>query len=136
MVKWEIPQRSITCMVEMVLEFLILEDIWKFLLRSVYDTLPSPANIQQWGQAPACKLCVKRGIMTYNISGCSVALTQGRYRWRHDNVLRDMVTKIEKERTRKRTAAKAQASILAKRVHDQRTRKGNISFGQWRTLGA
>ncbi|KAL0183880.1 hypothetical protein M9458_019576, partial [Cirrhinus mrigala] len=35
----------------------------KFLVQSVYDVLPSPANLHIWGLAdtPECKLCQKRG---------------------------------------------------------------------------
>ncbi|KAL7863464.1 hypothetical protein SRHO_G00124480 [Serrasalmus rhombeus] len=34
----------------------------KFLIRAVYDVLPSPSNLQTWGiaETPACPLCSKR----------------------------------------------------------------------------
>jgi hypothetical protein len=43
-----------------------------FLLRSVYDTLPSPANIHQRGlvEDPLCKLSGKRGTMVHILCGC------------------------------------------------------------------
>jgi len=71
-------------------------DIWRseplrisFLLRSVYDLLPSPANLHRWGKRddPTCQLCGKIGTLEHTLSSCQTALTQGRYRWRHDNVL-------------------------------------------------
>ena len=75
-----------------------------FLLRPVYDTLPSPVNLHQCGlvEDPTCKLCSKRGTMAHILPGCQVALTQGRYRWRHDKVLRELADVLEAERRRKR----------------------------------
>ena len=82
-------------------------DIWKyeplrfsFLLRSVYDLLPSPANPCRWGLTtdPKCSLCDKPGTLENVLSSCSTALTQGRYRWRHDSVLRELADWLEKER--------------------------------------
>ncbi|XP_066271283.1 uncharacterized protein [Branchiostoma lanceolatum] len=98
--KWNLPSRKITW-----------SDLWKlepfrisFLLRSVYDTLPSPTNLCRWGlrEDPACKLCGKRGTMAHILSGCSTALTQGRYRWRHDKVLTTIASILEVERKKKR----------------------------------
>ncbi|XP_052224708.1 uncharacterized protein LOC127840340 [Dreissena polymorpha] len=82
-------------------------DIWKyepfrffFLLRSVYDLLPSPANLCRWGLTaePKCSLCDRVGTLEHVLSSCSTALTQGRYRWRHDLVLRELADWLEKER--------------------------------------
>ena len=84
-------------------------DIWKyeplrfsFLLRSVYDLLPSPANLCRWGLTtdPKCSLCDKPGTLDHVLLSCSTALTQGRYRWRHDSVLREFAGWLEKERKR------------------------------------
>ncbi|KAI8505021.1 hypothetical protein Bbelb_171300 [Branchiostoma belcheri] len=86
-------------------------DVWKlepfrisFLLRSVYDTLPSPANLCRWNlrEDPACKLCGERGTMAHILSGCKVALAQGRYRWRHDKVLAVIAELLEQQRRKKR----------------------------------
>lgn len=48
----------------------------KFLIRSVYDILPSPANLHCWGLAdtPACQLCQKRGTLEHILSSCPKAL--------------------------------------------------------------
>ena len=78
---------------------LTLGDIWKyeplrlsFLLRSVYDLLPWPANLCRCGLTtdPKCSLCDKPGTLEHVLSSCSTALTQGRYRWRHDSVVREL----------------------------------------------
>ncbi|XP_075343502.1 uncharacterized protein LOC142401936 [Odontesthes bonariensis] len=72
-------------------------DLWrsephriKFLIQSVYDVLPSPSNLHRWGLAenPLCPLCQKAGTMEHILSCCPRALGEGRYRWRHDQVLR------------------------------------------------
>ena len=97
-------------------------DIWKyeplrfyFLLRSVYDLLPSPANLCRWGLTtdPKCSLCDKPGTLEHVLSSCSTALTQGRYRWRHDSVLRELADWLEKER---------------KKEHGNNPQHGQIAF--------
>ena len=86
-------------------------DIWSyqplrlaFLLKSVYDVLPSPTNLHRWGlhDDPSCKLCNKAGSLEHILSSCATCLSQGRYRWRHDTVLRSLADSLEKERVRKR----------------------------------
>ncbi|XP_066304443.1 uncharacterized protein [Branchiostoma lanceolatum] len=49
-----------------------------------------------------CGLCGKRGTLSHILSGCQVALSQGRYRWRHDKVLRVLALVLEEERVKKR----------------------------------
>ncbi|KAI8513469.1 hypothetical protein Bbelb_101080 [Branchiostoma belcheri] len=43
-----------------------------------------------------------RTIAAEETEGCKVSLSQGRYRWRHDRVLRVLAAVLEEERTRKR----------------------------------
>ena len=61
----------------------------KFLLKVVYDLLPSPSNLCLWKLSPDpnCTLCTKPANLKHILSGCSVSLQQGRYRWRHDQTL-------------------------------------------------
>ncbi|RXN33229.1 reverse transcriptase [Labeo rohita] len=70
-------------------------ELWKeepyrlqFLIRSVYDVLPSPTNLFAWGlkENPACLLCQKRGSLEHILSCYPKALGEGHYRWRHDQV--------------------------------------------------
>ncbi len=72
----------------------------KFLIRAVYDQLPTPSNLVTWGikEDPNCYLCGERGNLRHILSGCPVSLAQGRYRWRHDTVLREVAAAIESER--------------------------------------
>jgi len=72
----------------------------QFLLKSVYDLLPTPANLKRWGKESEekCVLCGKRGTLSHLLTGCAVALGQGRYRWRHDRVLRVLAAALEEKR--------------------------------------
>ena len=72
-------------------------DLWrcdlsflKFRIQAVYDVLPSPSNLHKWGKSdsPACPLCGGRGSLQHLLSGCGKMLGDGRYRWRHDQVLK------------------------------------------------
>lgn len=42
--------------------------------------------------------------MAHILSGCKTALTQGRYRWRHDKVLAVLADILEQERRKKQLA--------------------------------
>ncbi len=69
----------------------------RFLLKSVYDVLPSPTNLCTWGltEDPACKLCQKPANLQHVLSSCKVALADGRYTWRHDQVLKVIAAKLD-----------------------------------------
>ncbi len=84
-------------------------DIWRtpqsrlsFLVRAAYDTLPCPRNLSQWfGSEDKCPLCNKANSGLQNIlSGCNVALTQGRFRWRQNQMLRKLAEQLERCRVR------------------------------------
>ncbi|XP_061905517.1 uncharacterized protein LOC133651562 [Entelurus aequoreus] len=68
----------------------------KFVIQAVYDVLPSPSNLHTWGiaETPACPLCSKRGTLEHILSCCTRALGDGRYRWRHDQVLKTIAEAI------------------------------------------
>ena len=79
-------------------------DLWhreadsiKFLLRSVYDVLPTPTNLVLWGKQedPGCRLCGKPANLEHVLSSCKKALVEGRYRWRHDKVLDQLGKQLE-----------------------------------------
>ncbi|KAJ4939518.1 hypothetical protein JOQ06_028966, partial [Pogonophryne albipinna] len=63
---------------------------------AVYDVLPSPSNLHIWGieESPACPLCSKLGNLEHILSCCPKALGEGRYRWRHDQVLKSVAEAI------------------------------------------
>ena len=73
------------------------EDLWKvepvrmeFMLKSIYDLLPTPSNLVLWNkkEEAACALCKGCANLKHILSCCKVTLTQGRYSWCHDQVLR------------------------------------------------
>ena len=91
--RWEVPQK-----------YLKQNEIIKmpearlsFLLKSVFDLLPTPSNKNKWFKSEEkCELCGEEGTLNHILSCCKVALTQGRYKWRHDKVLRKIAECIEK----------------------------------------
>ena len=75
-------------------------DLWRaepmrisFMLRSVYDLLPTPANLAYWSneKSDLCPLCKGYGSFQHIISSCPDALS----RWRHDQVLTVMSTEAK-----------------------------------------
>lgn len=62
---------------------------FSFIIRATYDVLPSPMNCQQWyGEDPTCALCSSPATLKHIMSGCKTSLRQGRYTWRHNQVLK------------------------------------------------
>uniref|UniRef100_A0A3B3B355 Reverse transcriptase domain-containing protein n=1 Tax=Oryzias melastigma TaxID=30732 RepID=A0A3B3B355_ORYME len=70
-----------------------------FIIRATYDVLPSPANLHLWlGKDPACPLCTSAATLKHILVGCKICLTQGRYTWRHNQVLRCLANTLECKR--------------------------------------
>ncbi|KAK3745889.1 hypothetical protein RRG08_015616 [Elysia crispata] len=67
-----------------------------FLIRSVYDLLPSNANLVRWGKKEdrTCPLCQGRQTTEQVLSSCKIALSQGRYTLRHNRVLQELAAII------------------------------------------
>ena len=63
--------------------------VLSFALNSTTNTLPTPDNLRRWGKrvVSVCPLCSNQGTLEHILNFCSVALTQGRYTWRHNTVL-------------------------------------------------
>lgn len=69
-----------------------------FVLRASFDCLPSPASLAHWGYCPSkkCPLCSYPYCNAQHIlSCCSVSLMQGRYTYRHDLVLAQLLPFLE-----------------------------------------
>ena len=63
------------------------QSLLSFCLGATFDTLPSPSNLQRWHitTEPSCFLCGKEICTAAHILGaCNVALSQGRFTFRHD----------------------------------------------------
>ena len=89
--KWEVPQRRLKHSDIIKTS----EESLSFLVKAVYDLLPTPANKNRWfKQEEKCKLCGQDGTLNHILSGCKVALSQGRYTWRHNKVLKEVANSI------------------------------------------
>ena len=68
-----------------------------FVLGATFDTLPSPTNLKRWHITTEadCSLCsVKVCTTAHVLSGCKVALSQGRYTFRHDSIFESVAQLI------------------------------------------
>ncbi|XP_061099664.1 uncharacterized protein LOC133129522 [Conger conger] len=82
------------------------KDLWdmearrlSFIIRATYDVLPTPVNLHQWmGKDPGCALCSRPVSLKHILAGCKVSLTQGRYTWRHNQVLKSLASTLENKR--------------------------------------
>ena len=66
------------------------DDIISFRVNAISRSLPCPSNLRRWGikSQGKCPLCHKHNATAGHIlSNCYHALREGRYTWRHDNVL-------------------------------------------------
>ena len=75
-----------------------------FVLSAVYGTLVTPSLASKWKEDEdgTCKLCTDaQGSVKHILAGCPVALSQGRYRWRHDKVLRQIADQVKFHCTRR-----------------------------------
>ena len=68
--------------------------VLSFAIRASIDVLPNPTNLCLWGKKTndKCLLCCGRGSLLHVLSGCSTSLDQGRYTYRHNLVLKHLVT--------------------------------------------
>ena len=74
--RWEVPERRLSHRDVISTS----ETSLKFLIKSVYDLLPTPANKNRWFNAnESCQLCGGVGTLNHILSACEVALSQGRY---------------------------------------------------------
>ncbi|TWW62302.1 hypothetical protein D4764_04G0009490, partial [Takifugu flavidus] len=82
-----------------------VEEDWRVKMVAMYqqgawtrsfEPNTSPTNLQRWGLAAtaACQLCKKRATLEHILSCCPKALGDGRYRWRHGQVLRTLADTV------------------------------------------
>ena len=111
-----------------------------FILSAVYGTLMTPALVAKWSEDEdgQCKLCEERtGTVQHILSGCNVALRQGRYRWRHDKVLKQISDQVSFHCERRvntrlnRPDSRCEIEFVpaGRRVRKEETKRGNQSFG-------
>jgi hypothetical protein len=73
----------------------------KFLINSTIHTLPTQNNLKLWNKAASdkCHLCGNREYTKHTLSSCQVALNQGRYLWRHNNIVNYIVKNMDQKHT-------------------------------------
>ena len=71
----------------------------RFLIGATYDELPTSQNLKLWVNGdPLCLLYSGIATLKHILSVCKVSLSQGRYTWRHNQVLRSLAAGIEDKR--------------------------------------
>ena len=76
------------------------EALFQFTIKAIYDLLPTPQNKNIWFRTDqhSCHLCGGVGTLNHILTGCTVALKQGRYTWRHNNVLKILGECVDEKR--------------------------------------
>ena len=94
--RWEVPARKLSPRDVVTMP----EDRLKFLVKAVYDLLPTPQNKSRWfgEEEGKCRQCGEIGTLTHILSGCKVALADGKYKWRHDQVLKEIAFSVDEKR--------------------------------------
>ena len=61
----------------------------RFGLNAITNTLPVNSNLALWGKTlnQACALCGRKETLLHVLNGCPIMLDQGRYTYRHNNIL-------------------------------------------------
>ena len=92
-----------------------------FLIKAVYDILPTPVNLHAWGLTTSdrCRACGKTASLKHILTGCKYA--QRSYTWRHNEVL-EIFSEVSK--TCCETANKALNIINNRAI--QFVKEGNI----------
>ena len=72
----------------------------KFLLNAQLDTLPTGANLVRWNKSSndKCKLCKFRETTYHILNCCKSSLDQGKYTWRHNNIINYIVENVDTTR--------------------------------------
>ena len=74
-------------------------ELFKFLINSTHNILSTPDNLKRWGKTIVdikCSLCGSAGTtLKHILNGCPMALNQGRFTWRHDNILQYLVKELQ-----------------------------------------
>ena len=70
----------------------------KFLANALSDTLNTNTNLSRWGKmiSNKCNRCGNRETLLHVLNACQNALEDGRFTWRHNNLLHYLTGLIEK----------------------------------------
>ena len=75
----------------------IPQGVLKFAINAGVNTLPSSDNLKRWGKRvnDRCHFCGNVETLAHILSNCATALTQGRFTWRHNSVLRSIIEFVQ-----------------------------------------
>jgi hypothetical protein len=102
-----------------------------FVLNSLINSVRTPDMLQLWGYkatADCCLCSAKLCSLHHILVGCSVALDQGRYTWRHDSVLSNIETALEVLLGRINSRSAARLSSLKSAFSASFVQKGTRAF--------
>ena len=70
--------------------------ILPFALKASTNTLNTPDNLRRWGKKKLanCTLCGNHCTLLHILNYCKISLDQGRFDWRHDSVLKLLVSAV------------------------------------------
>ena len=75
------------------------QELIKFLLNSTHNVLPTHDNLKWWRKTATDLKCSPNGfpspMLKHILDAHSVTLQQGKYTWRHDNILLCLVKELE-----------------------------------------
>src|SRR6266568_1384119 len=76
---------------------LITPSVSNFARKALLRCLPTNSNLHLWGKAPSgtCPNCPNIETENHVLNNCPVSAQQGRYTWRHNAVLKLLVTHIQ-----------------------------------------
>lgn len=106
---------------EVIQRSLSWSDIWQatpfrlsFLIRAAYDQLPSANNLVRWNlaQDDKCPLCGGSETLQHVLSACKTALANGRYTWRHNQVLAKVLQAVDEARSNCASQSSTTGSLL------------------------
>lgn len=71
--------------------------VCKFLINSCSDTLNHNSNLVRWGKRTndRCPSCGNKETLQHVLNNCNIYLEQGRFTWRHNNILNYIWTAIK-----------------------------------------
>ena len=71
-------------------------NIYNFTIRYLSNTLPNGTNAKKWGikNSSICTHCGELESLGHVVGGCSSALKEGRFNWRHNSILKNLALPI------------------------------------------
>ena len=86
-----------------------------FLIRGTYDILPTGVNLKRWGllDSSKCPLCAGEQTLDHVLSACRSALGQGRYTWRHNQVLRALLRSVRHSLQNAKSTSRTQPQFIS-----------------------